>query len=67
MGKENPLLWVSLWGKSRLGYGREQEVLEHVEGDWRHPWHVWSLSQVNFILTCSSAALGVLGIAGFPQ
>lgn len=50
-----------------MGYGREQEVLEHVEGDWRHPWHVWSLSQVNFILTCSSAALGVLGIAGFPQ
>lgn len=34
-GKEPPWLWVSLWGKYRLGYGRKQEVIER---DWRHPW-----------------------------
>lgn len=67
MGKEPPLLQVSLPGKRRLGYGREQ-MLEHVEGDWRHPRGVWSIRHIiNFILASSSAAPGVLSIAGFPR
>lgn len=32
VGKEHPLLWDSLREKCRLGYSREQEVLEHIEG-----------------------------------
>lgn len=32
LGKEHHPLWDSLRGTCRLGYSREQEVLEHVGG-----------------------------------
>jgi len=67
MGKEHPSLRVSLWGKHSLGYSREQEVLEHEEGSWRHPRRVWSVARViDFILTSSRAAPRYRALLGFP-
>lgn len=42
-------------------------MLEHVEGEWRHPQGVWSISRViKSILTSSSAALGYWALLVSP-